>query len=95
MSYPSRRISGQTYRNGKEVRIPEDAEELRKSILREFDYRQEATNLRILGENLKDFEKLIVPGPVDDFTTTKVLTMDYIRGKKITTLTPLARDTAS
>jgi predicted unusual protein kinase regulating ubiquinone biosynthesis (AarF/ABC1/UbiB family) len=65
--------------------------ELRKSLLRELDYRQEAHNLVIFADNLKDFEQLVVPRPVDDYTTSRVLTMDYIRGKKITSLTPLAR----
>lgn len=65
--------------------------ELRKSLLRELDYRQEARNLITFAENLKEFEGIIVPQPVEDFTTSRVLTMDYIQGKKITALGPLAR----
>jgi predicted unusual protein kinase regulating ubiquinone biosynthesis (AarF/ABC1/UbiB family) len=66
-------------------------EDFRKSLLRELDYRQEAHNLTILGENLKDFDRIVIPSPVDDYTTSRVLTMDYIRGKKVTSLGPLAR----
>jgi ubiquinone biosynthesis protein len=66
-------------------------EEFRKSLLRELDYRTEARNLATFAENLREFERIIVPQPVDDFTTSRVLTMDYIRGKKITTLSPLAK----
>lgn len=66
-------------------------EDFRKSLLRELDYRQEARNLDILGENLKDFDRIVVPSPVDDYTTSRVLTMDFIRGKKVTSLGPLAR----
>ncbi len=65
--------------------------ELRKSLLRELDYRQEARNLVTFADNLKDFDTIIVPQPVEDFTTSRVLTMDYIQGKKITALGPLAR----
>ena len=65
--------------------------ELRKSLLRELDYREEATNLLTLGEAMREFEQIIVPRPVADYTTSRVLTMDYVRGKKITTLSPLAR----
>jgi ubiquinone biosynthesis protein len=65
--------------------------ELRKSLLRELDYRQEARNLITFGENLKGFERLVVPRPVEDYTTSRVLTMDWISGKKITALGPLAR----
>jgi ubiquinone biosynthesis protein len=62
---------------------------LRKSLLRELDFKIEANNLISLGQNLAEFEQIIVPEPVEDFTTTRVLTMDYIPGKKITQLSPL------
>jgi predicted unusual protein kinase regulating ubiquinone biosynthesis (AarF/ABC1/UbiB family) len=65
--------------------------ELRKSLLRELDYRQEARNLTTFADNLREFELLTVPLPVPDFTTSRVLTMDYIKGRKITSLSPLAR----
>ncbi|HVF57160.1 MAG TPA: AarF/ABC1/UbiB kinase family protein [Pyrinomonadaceae bacterium] len=65
--------------------------EFRKSLLRELDYRQEARNLSTFADNLRDFDRIVVPHPVDDYTTSRVLTMDYIQGKKITSLTPLAR----
>ena len=62
---------------------------LRKSLLRELDFKIEANNLISLGQNLAEFEQIIVPEPVEDFTTSRVLTMDYIPGKKITQLSPL------
>jgi len=63
--------------------------EFRKSLMRELDYRQEARHLETFNNNLKDFDSIVVPLPIDDFTTSRVLTMEYIRGKKITTLNPL------
>jgi predicted unusual protein kinase regulating ubiquinone biosynthesis (AarF/ABC1/UbiB family) len=66
-------------------------EEFRKSLLQELDYRQEARNLTTFADNLSEFELLVVPQPIDDFTTSRLLTMEYIKGKKITTLSPLAR----
>jgi ubiquinone biosynthesis protein len=65
-------------------------EEFRRSLMRELDYRQEARNLRTLGANLADFRLIVVPSPLEDFTTSHVLTMEYIRGRKITSLSPLA-----
>lgn len=62
---------------------------LRKSLLRELDFTIEANNLHVIGQNLSEFEEIVVPEPVDDFTTTRVLTMEYIAGKKITALNPL------
>jgi predicted unusual protein kinase regulating ubiquinone biosynthesis (AarF/ABC1/UbiB family) len=62
---------------------------LRKSLLRELDFTIEANNLHSIAENLVDFENIVIPEPIDDFTTTRVLTMEYIAGKKITALNPL------
>ena len=62
---------------------------LRKSLLRELDFTIEANNLHTIGQNLSEFENIVVPEPVDDFTTSRVLTMEYIEGKKITALNPL------
>jgi ubiquinone biosynthesis protein len=62
---------------------------LRKSLLRELDFTIEANNLHTIGESLIEFDEIVVPEPVDDYTTTRVLTMEYISGKKITSLNPL------
>ena len=66
-------------------------EELRRSLWLELDYRQEARNLSTLGANLLEFPGIVVPAPIEAFTTSRVLTMAYIRGNKITELSPLAR----
>jgi ubiquinone biosynthesis protein len=65
--------------------------EMRRTLLRELDYRQEANNLATLRANLAGFERIVVPEPVDDYTTSRVLTMDYVRGTKITSIGPLTR----
>ncbi|MDT0689856.1 AarF/UbiB family protein [Salegentibacter sp. F188] len=64
-------------------------EELSRIVLYELDYYREAQNLKTLGRNLSEFPDLIVPQPIDDYCTGKVLTMEYIQGKKITSLSPL------
>jgi ubiquinone biosynthesis protein len=66
-------------------------DELRKSLLRELDYRQEANNLTTLREQLENFERLVVPEPIADYSTARVLTMEYVHGRKVTDLTPLGR----
>ncbi|MEX2531369.1 MAG: AarF/ABC1/UbiB kinase family protein [Gemmatimonadota bacterium] len=65
--------------------------EFRKTLLDELDYRQEARNLERLGENLKKFDRLLVPRPIMDFTTSRVLVMEWVTGLKITSLSPLGR----
>jgi ubiquinone biosynthesis protein len=62
---------------------------LRTSLLRELDFTIEAKNLSTIGENLAEFEDIVIPEPIDDFTTSRILTMEYISGKKITALNPL------
>ena len=62
---------------------------LRSSLLRELDFKLEAGNLITFSENLREFEQIIIPEPVEDFCTSRILTMEYIPGKKITELSPL------
>jgi predicted unusual protein kinase regulating ubiquinone biosynthesis (AarF/ABC1/UbiB family) len=66
-------------------------DEFRKTLVRELDYRREAQNLVTLGKNLEDFELIVVPKPVDDYTTSRILTMEYVRGVKITKLSDVAK----
>ena len=63
--------------------------DLRRSLLRELDFQREATNLQRLRKNLIEYEKIIIPEAIDDYTTSRVLTMEYIEGKKITDVSPL------
>jgi ubiquinone biosynthesis protein len=76
---------------GKQFQLAAMVEEFRTSILRELDYQQEARNLTTLGRNLQDFDRIVVPVPVEDYTTSRILTTSYVRGQKITSLSPLAR----
>lgn len=61
-------------------------EEFRKSILGELDYRQEASNLQALGKQMREFERIVVPAPIPDYTTARVLTMEYVSGEKVTAI---------
>ena len=65
--------------------------EFRKTLLDELDYRQEARNLERLGKNLENFDRLFVPRPVMDFTTSRVLVMEWVPGVKITSISPMGR----
>jgi len=65
--------------------------EFKRSILRELDYRQEAANLTTLRENLSRYRRIIVPKAIEDYTTSRVLTMEYIHGAKVTELSPISR----
>ena len=64
-------------------------DEFRKSLLDELDYRREADNLTTVGQILSEHPGIVVPKPYPDFSTGRVLTMEYVDGKKITDLGPL------
>jgi len=51
--------------------------EFRKALAVELDYKQEANHLRALGRNLIEFERIVVPAPVDDYLSARVLTMKH------------------
>lgn len=59
-------------------------EQFRRSLAGELDYVQEARNLRTFGELTEDDEHLFVPQPLDDYTTSRVLTMERVEGRKVT-----------
>ncbi len=75
---------------GKRYEFERILAEFRKNLLLELDYRIEARNLITVGNNLAGMETIVVPTPIEDYTTSRVLTMEHIRGKKITSLSPLA-----
>jgi ubiquinone biosynthesis protein len=76
---------------GARYNFSELAVEFRRTILAELEYLREAENLRVLARNLAEFERIIVPQPIDDFCTSRVLTLDYVLGTKVTALSPLTR----
>jgi predicted unusual protein kinase regulating ubiquinone biosynthesis (AarF/ABC1/UbiB family) len=64
-------------------------EEFRRSLARELDYAEEAGNLDTLRHDLADFTRILVPAPVRSHCGPRVLTMDFVGGRKITELGPL------
>ena len=75
---------------GKRYRLATVIEEFRIAIQHELNYELEAQNLVTVGKNLEEFERIQIPQPVPDYCSRRVLTMDYVRGRKITGLGPLA-----
>ena len=78
-------------RIGRRLRFSDWVNEFRKSLLAELDYRLEADNLERFGERLSDHPELLVPVPLRDLSTGRVLTMQLVRGTKVTALGGLRR----
>ncbi|MFD2255317.1 ABC1 kinase family protein [Luteolibacter algae] len=71
---------------GKRYEVGRILAEFRTSLMRELDYQKEARHLKELKENLREFKKLAIPEVIDDYSTSMVLTMDYLAGSKVTSL---------
>lgn len=61
-------------------------DEFERAIIKELDFALEARNIEKFRSLFKDEDKICAPRTYTDYSTTKVLTMDYIDGVKITDL---------
>lgn len=68
---------------GRQMGFTQWMTELRRSLTRELDYETEASNLETLGGLIEPYDQLVVPQPVWDLTSRRVLTMEFIPGVKI------------
>jgi ubiquinone biosynthesis protein len=76
---------------GRRYGFAELFDQFRRSLEGELDYRREASNLSRLGRILQPYDRLVVPKPIEDFTTSVILTMEYVGGCKVTDIGPLRR----
>lgn len=58
--------------------------QFRRSLAGELDYRREAANLVLFGELTAGYRHLVVPQPVEELCSSRVITMDYLPGRKVT-----------
>ena len=76
---------------GRRYGLAQLLEEFRKALVDELDYRREADNLSTMREMVGGYERIVVPEPYPDLTTGRVLTMEFVPGRKVTDLGPLAQ----
>ena len=74
---------------GRKMNLVGAIEQARITLMNELNYEQEARNTEILRRNLADFPQIYIPSVIRDMTTSRVLTMEHIRGRKVSKLTPL------
>lgn len=63
--------------------------QFRRSLADELDYRKELANLERFAELASGENALTVPVPLRDFSSSRVLTMSYIDGRRVTDVGPL------
>jgi predicted unusual protein kinase regulating ubiquinone biosynthesis (AarF/ABC1/UbiB family) len=76
---------------GRRVHFADWVHEFRRTLLAELDYRAEAENLERFGDHLRGYPELLVPAPVCDLTSRRVLTMELVAGTKVTAISGLRR----
>lgn len=67
----------------KHLNLPAVLHEFDKSIHKEMDFDNELMNIRHLNDNFIYNDKIIVPTTYPDYSTEKVLTMEYVEGIKL------------
>jgi ubiquinone biosynthesis protein len=75
---------------GRKMNLVGAIEQAKISLLAELNYVQEARNMEIIRANLSSFPQIHIPAVIDDFTASRVLTTELVRGRKVSKLTPLA-----
>ena len=76
---------------GRRMKFGDWVNEFGRTLLAELDYRLEAENLQRFGERLQAYPQLVVPRPVWSLCGQRVLTMDLVKGRKVTDITGLQR----
>lgn len=67
--------------------------ELERSLNQELDFRLEADSTRIIGKQIADFQKLTTPKVYDEYTTRRVLTLSFVRGRHLAEISREELDT--
>lgn len=74
---------------GRRLGFADMVAEFRLSLQAELDYRREAANLVAIGDIMANHDRIVVPRPVPDYSTSVVLTMDRIEGRSVGSISPL------
>ncbi|HEY0143433.1 MAG TPA: AarF/UbiB family protein [Thermoanaerobaculia bacterium] len=65
-------------------------EQVRMAMYSELNYLQEARNSETIRANLTQFPQIYIPAVVHDLSSSRVLTTELVKGKKVSKLTPLS-----
>ena len=78
-------------RAGQRIDLVGIIQQLEMALIDELDYRVEARNAAAFRRALAGFPRLLIPRVIEAYTTEKVLTMERVRGIKITDIPKLSR----
>ncbi|HVT01745.1 MAG TPA: AarF/ABC1/UbiB kinase family protein [Thermoanaerobaculia bacterium] len=69
--------------------LTETVKEMRRTILTELNYTQEASVMENFRKSLAEYPEIVIPEVIHDYSTPRLLTTEYISGKKVSKLSPL------
>ena len=75
---------------GRKMNLSGAIEQARVSMLNELNYVQEARNTETLRTNLATFPQIYIPTVIHDLSSSRVLTTELVKGRKVSKLTPLS-----
>ncbi|HEX7421164.1 MAG TPA: AarF/UbiB family protein [Thermoanaerobaculia bacterium] len=75
---------------GRKMNLSGAIEQARVSMLSELNYLQEARNTEALRANLATFPQIYIPTVIHDLSSSRVLTTELVKGRKVSKLTPLS-----
>ncbi|PSQ54138.1 hypothetical protein BRD20_00980 [Halobacteriales archaeon SW_8_65_20] len=75
---------------GQQFTMENLADEFATTIRGEMNYEAEAARLREVRENFSDDDEVTIPPVIEERSSTRVLTMEYVEGTKITDVSELA-----
>jgi predicted unusual protein kinase regulating ubiquinone biosynthesis (AarF/ABC1/UbiB family) len=73
---------------GARYRLVEMVHELEISLSQELDFRIEAENTRRIGRQIAGFSRLCTPSVFPQYTSSRVLTLSFLRGRHLAEVTP-------
>jgi ubiquinone biosynthesis protein len=74
---------------GRKMSLVGAIEQAKLVMYSELNYLQEARNTETLRTNLSDFPEIHIPRVLEDFSSSRVLTTELVKGRKVSKLTPL------
>jgi len=77
-------------KEGQRFTLSNLADQFEEAIREETDYEREARSVEMIRANLSD-EPVVVPEVIDELSTDRVITMEYVEGTKITDVEEIRR----
>src|SRR5688500_2477423 len=75
---------------GRKMNLVGAIEQAKIVMFSELNYLQEARNTEVIRENLADFPQIYIPTVIHDLSSSRVLTTELVKGRKVSKMTPLA-----